>query len=55
MHNTYRPSILKYPTKVKIVGKGWCFQSHFFDEKRARSPTVFISLLKSALYFLQYM
>jgi len=28
---------------------------HHFSEKRARWPTVFISLLNSALNFLQYM
>ena len=45
--------IWKYPNKVKIVGKGGCVQHHS-SNKRARWPTVFISLLNSALNFLQY-
>jgi len=40
--------------KVKIVGKGGCVQHHF-SKKRAQWPNVFISLLNSALNFLQHM
>ena len=46
MHKTYRPSMfsvltqlkdlisenIKYPNKVKIVGKGGCFQHHFSEK-----------------------
>ena len=43
----------KYPNKIKIVGKGGCVQHHF-SKKRVRCPIVCISLLNSALHFLQY-
>jgi len=44
----------KYPNKIKIVGKGGCVQHHFSKKKRVRCPIVCISLLNSALHFLQY-